>query len=379
MNHNSSYEQPFSSGNKHDLKKIWQRCHLDVTLLVLILFLTLFGLIILYSASNESQNVVVHQLLHFAFAFICLIIAAQIHPQRLMQLAPWLYGFSLALLLMVPVIGHSSQGAKRWIGTHSFQIQPSEFMKLAMPMMTAWVLDREKLPPNGRTIVTCLFTIAIPVLLIAKQPDLGTAIIIGMSGIFVLILSGINWKLIVSAIIGFIISCPILWHFLHDYQKKRILTLLDPSRDPLGSGYNIIQSKIAVGSGGVTGKGWLHGTQAHLAFLPTHTTDFIFAVNAEEFGLIGAILLITLLFSIFLRSILISIDAPTSFNRLLCGSLSCTFIMSGIINIGMVIGILPVVGIPLPLVSYGGSYLVTIFIGFGILMSSKTHKKLWSS
>ena len=343
------------------------------------MLLAVFGIIILYSACDQSKSVITHQLAHFLFAFGCLLIVAQIHPHRLMQLAPWFYAFSLTLLLLVPIIGHSSQGAKRWIGTHSFQIQPSEFMKLAMPMMTAWILDRERLPPNNSTILTCMITIAIPALLIAKQPDLGTAIIIGMSGIFVIILAGINWKTVAIALVAFIASCPILWHFLHTYQKQRILTLLDPSRDPLGSGYNIIQSKIAVGSGGVSGKGWLHGTQAHLAFLPTHTTDFIFAVNAEEFGLIGATLLIIILFLIFLRSVMISMDAPTSFSRLLCGSLSCTFVMSGIINIGMVIGVLPVVGIPLPLVSYGGSYLVTIFIGFGILMSAKTHKKLWSS
>ena len=361
----NSYEKRL----KEKLKKLrWNRIHIDPILLILLTTLACFGLGILYSACNQNPHILRSQAIHFITATICLIAIAQLSPNTLKNTSPWLYMLALALLCLVPVLGHTSQGAKRWLGIMSFHIQPSEIMKLAMPMMLAWILDHFHGKPKGRVLLYCLGALAVPVALIIKQPDLGTAIMISLSGVFVIVLAGIDWRYILYSTLGFILASPIAWHFLHDYQKTRILTLIDPQRDPLGSGYNIIQSKIAVGSGGLWGKGWLQGTQAHLAFLPTHTTDFI-----------GSICLLILLFTIVARCLNISILAQSHYTRLLTGSISYTFITSALINIGMVIGILPVVGIPLPLVSYGGSYLVTTFISFGIIMSVHTHKKLWSS
>jgi rod shape determining protein RodA len=252
-------------------------------------------------------------------------------------------------------------------------------MKLAMPMMLSWYLDDKTLPPTASVLLACSALLAIPVLLTAKQPDLGTAIIIAASGVFVILLSGISWRLIAGISTLAALSTPILWHFMHAYQKERVMTFLNPESDPLGSGYHIIQSKIAIGSGGLFGKGWLNGTQAHLKFLPEHTTDFIFAVGAEEFGFIGAVILILVFLGILSRCLYISSQAQSTFSRLLTGSLCLTFFISVFINIGMVAGILPVVGIPLPFISYGGTSLVSIMAGFGIIMSVQTHKKLLSS
>jgi rod shape determining protein RodA len=373
---NNSYEKRLQASMK---SMRWNNMHLDPLLLLLIISLSIFGMLVLYSAANEKTTIVNHQLMHFAFATICLIATAQVSPTRLKMITPWLYSLAFILILLVPIIGHSSQGAKRWIGGHSVYIQPSEIMKLAMPMMLAWILDEYQCPPTGKLLLSCLAVLLIPAILIAKQPDLGTAIVIALSGFFVLVLAGLNWKYMATMLITCLVASPLIWHFLHSYQKNRILTLINPESDPLGSGYNIIQSKIAVGSGGLFGKGWLHGTQSHLAFLPTHTTDFIFAVNAEELGFIGGVFLLLLLFTILLRCMYISNNAQSSYTRLLTGALSFTFMLSALINIGMVIGILPVVGIPLPLISYGGTYIVTTFISFGIIMSVQTHKKLWSS
>ena len=364
---------------KSILKLRWESIHLDPLLFFLILCLAGLGLMILYSASNASTHVVSHQVIHFLIATTCLIGVAQINPNRLKIITPYLYLLSLCLILLVPFIGHSSQGAKRWIGFHAFYIQPSEIMKLAMPMMLAWLMDEYHCPPSGKLLLTCFIVLLLPVAFIAKQPDLGTAIVIFISGLFVIILAGLNWKYFVGMIALAVATSPVAWHFMHAYQKNRILTLLNPQNDPLGTGYNIIQSEITVGSGGFWGKGWLRGTQTHLAFLPTHTTDFIFAVSAEEFGLFGCLLLILLLLTILWRCCVISIGAQTSFSRLLCAALSFTFISSALINIGMVIGILPVVGIPLSLISYGGTHMVTTCISFGMMMSVHTNKKLWSS
>jgi rod shape determining protein RodA len=365
---------------RHHLKKInWHKMNVDPILFSLLIILTLFGLLILYSACNQKSSVLINQVGHFILAFSCLLMVAQIPPNTLKIITPWLYGVALFLLLLVPVLGHSSQGAKRWLGLSSFHIQPSEIMKIAVPMMLAWIIEEKSSLPQLKTLFICLIVLIIPSLLIIKQPDLGTAILIISAGITAIILSGIRWRYLLSLLSIFILSLPLVWHFLHTYQKQRILNLLNPARDPLGSGYNIIQSKIAVGSGGFSGKGWLHGTQSHLAFLPTHTTDFIFAVNAEEFGFIGSLILLSLLLLIFIRCLFITFNSQSVFTRILAGALSSTFIISALINIGMVIGILPVVGIPLPLVSYGGSYLITNFIAFGILTSLHSHKKLWGS
>jgi rod shape determining protein RodA len=373
---NNSYERRLKAAMT-DLR--WNKMHLDPILLLFICALSIFGLFILYSASNQNIQTIKSQTYHFIFAATCLVLVAQISPRKLLALSPWLYSIGLILLMMVPIVGHTSQGAKRWVGFMSIYIQPSEIMKIAMPMMLAWVLDQYKSPPTSKILLACFTILIVPVALIIKQPDLGTAIIIAISGFTVIILAGISWKYLASFAALILALSPVIWHHLHAYQKNRILTLLNPENDPLGSGYNIIQSKIAVGSGGFLGKGWLNGTQSHLAFLPTHTTDFIFAVNAEELGFIGSVIVIFLLFLLLARCLYISYKAQSSYTRLLTGAISLTFITGGLINIGMVIGILPVVGIPLPLISYGGTYIVTTFIAFGIMMSVHTHKKLWPS
>ena len=357
----------------------WKLIHLDPPLLFSLVLLAIIGIFILYSASNESMPMVDKQLLRLGLSFVLLFLCAQIRPQRFFQWAPWLYGGSLALLLLVLVIGHVDMGARRWLGVGGFAFQPSELMKLALPMMLARYLSQQSLPPKFTSLVISLAILLAPTLLIAKEPDLGTAIIIACAGFSVLLFAGISWRLIASGFAALVASSPVIWHFMHGYQKQRVLTFLNPERNPLGAGYHIIQSKIAIGSGGIFGKGWLKGTQSHLSFLPAHATDFIFAVSGEELGLIGCSLIIIVFMLIFLRSLYISHKAQDNFARLLAGSLSLSFILSSFVNIGMVIGIIPVVGVPLPLISYGGSSMVITMIGFGMIMSIHTHRKLWSS
>lgn len=351
----------------------------DPMLLALLGALCLLGLVVLYSASNANWAVVGQQALRMTIGLIILLIFAYIPPEYYQRWAPWFFGMALLLLVMVLVVGHTSQGARRWLNLGFGRFQPSEFMKLAMPIMLAYFLGDKSLPPKGGALLAALAILAVPALLIAKQPDLGTAILVTMSGGFVIFLAGLSLRIILAALGLVVLSAPVLWHFLHQYQRNRILTLLNPERDPLGTGYHIIQSKIAIGSGGMLGKGYLHGTQSHLQFLPAHATDFIFAVVSEEFGLIGCVVIILVLCTILARCLYISIQAQNNFNRLLAGSLCLTFIFSSFINIGMVIGILPVVGVPLPLVSYGGSAILTTMASFGIIMSIQTHRKLWSS
>ncbi len=365
----------FSAKNRFKYSLI----HVDGWLLFGTVLLACVGLWVLYSASDQNGLMVLKQSGSMLAGLVGLFVFAQIPPERYRQWAPLLFGLGVLLLLMVLVIGHVGQGARRWIGFAGFRFQPSEIMKLAMPMMMSWILSEKPLPAPLRSIGLASLALLVPVLLTAKQPDLGTAIVIGISGLTVLIMAGIDWRLLLATLALGAISTPILWHFMHEYQKQRVLIFLNPERSPLGAGYNIIQSKIAIGSGGFTGKGWLHGTQSHLAFLPTHTTDFIFAVVGEELGFLGASLLLLLFLAITARCLYISSQAQTTFTRLLSGSLSVTFISSALINMGMVTGILPVVGVPLPLVSYGGSSIVTLLLGFGIMMSIQTHKKLWSS
>jgi rod shape determining protein RodA len=282
----------------------------------------------------------------------------------------------MGLLLAVLLIGEIGKGAQRWLDLGVFRFQPSEMMKLAVPMMVAWYLSDHPLPPSWRRLAVAALVILTPTLLIAKQPDLGTALLVASAGIFVLLFAGIPWRLVFSA--GALIAAcgPVLWHFMHDYQRQRVLTFLNPEKDPLGTGYHIIQSKIAIGSGGLYGKGWLNGTQSQLNFLPERSTDFIFAAYAEEFGLFGILLLLAVYLLVIMRGLLIAAQAQDTYTRLLAGSLVMTFFIYIFVNIGMVTGLLPVVGLPLPLVSYGGTSMVTLMAGFGILMSIHTHRKL---
>lgn len=357
----------------------WYKLHLDPFLFISLLLLAIVGLFILYSASNESGLTVAKQGYRLALSFGLMVLFAQVPPQNYKRWAPWLFGATFFLLLAVLVVGKVDLGARRWISLGFMRFQPSEIMTLAMPIMLAWFLNEKVLPPNGRAMIISGLLILAPALLIAKEPDLGTAIIVASAGFFVLLLAGIRWR--IMGVLGAIVVAlsPIIWHFMHAYQKDRVLTFLNPERDPLGSGYHIIQSKIAIGSGGFFGKGYMQGTQSHLSFLPAHTTDFIFAVSGEELGLIGCILILALFLIIFSRCLFISLQAQDNFTRLLAGSLGLTFIASAFINLGMVIGILPVVGVPLPLISYGGSSMIMLMINFGIIMSIHTHKRLWSS
>lgn len=357
----------------------WDALHIDPVLIICLLCLCAMGLFVLYSASNQDIHKVIGQGIRMGMGFIVMLGLAQIPPRRYHQWAPWLFAFGVLLLLVVLIIGKIGHGAQRWLVLGPMRFQPSEIMKLAMPMMIAWFLNDRPLPPDRRVLIICALLIFIPSALVAKQPDLGTGILIAMSGCFALFLAGLSYRLILGAIVLLSALMPFLFHFMHDYQRERVLTFLHPERDPLGTGYHIIQSKIAIGSGGALGKGWTHGTQSHLQFLPEHATDFIFAVSGEELGFIGSLIILGLFLLILSRLLYISSQAQSTFTRLLASSLSLTFVFCAFINIGMVIGILPVVGVPLPLVSYGGTSIITMMACFGIIMSIHTHKKLLSS
>ncbi len=352
--------------------------HLDGLLVLGLLALLSVSMVVLYSAGGENIQLSLRQAARMSIAFVILFFAAQIHPDRLRNLAYWAYGFGLLLLVAVLLFGDIGKGAQRWLDLGFMRFQPSEIMKIAVPLLVAAYLSERPLAPSFIRIVMALVIIAIPTVLIAKQPDLGTAILIASSGLVVIFLAGISWKLI----FGFIAVCasaaPVLWLNMHDYQQRRVLTFLNPETDPLGAGYHIIQSKIAIGSGGLNGRGWLQGTQSHLEFLPERSTDFIFAVIGEEFGLIGVVLLIMLYLLITARGLFIASQAQSSFGSLLAGSLAITFLVYVFVNIGMVTGLLPVVGVPLPLISYGGTSMVTLLAGFGILMSIHTHRRMMS-
>lgn len=353
--------------------------HLDWPLLGLLLTLIAFGMLILYSASNENMNMVFRQSMRLILATSIMLVFALIPPHKYKIWTPWIFGLGFGLLLAVMLMGKIGKGAQRWLDFGFFRFQPSEIMKLAIPLMVAYYLDKKPVPIDLKTLGFALLIIFMPALLIAKQPDLGTAIMVIFAGSSAVFLSGIRMKILGTICLLAAALAPILWRFMHDYQKQRILTLLNPEQDPLGGGYHIIQSKIAIGSGGAFGKGWLEGSQSHLNFLPEHATDFIFAVSGEEFGLVGSSILIVLFILISLRGLHIAKNAQTNFSRLLAASLAMTFFLSAFVNIGMVMGILPVVGIPLPLVSYGGTALVTFMASFGILMSISTHRILFNS
>lgn len=365
-----------SSGTQH--RTVWQLLHLDLPLLLGLLALSAFSLVILYSASHPHLHFSINRLIHIALAFITMFVFAQISPYLYQRWSPWLYTIGLMLLFIVLIMGHVSKGAQRWLNFGLFHIQPSEIMKLAVPMFLAWYYAHRSLPPSSKDLIITGSIIAIPTLLTAMQPDLGTALILTMGGLCILLFAGISWRLISSLMITGLISLPILWHVLHDYQKERILTFLNPERDPLGTGYHIIQSKIAIGSGGLLGKGWLQGSQVNLHFLPENKTDFIFAVCGEDFGLIGCLLLLGIYLFITGRCLYIASRAQDTYSRLLAGSLTLLFFLGMFINIGMVSGILPVVGLPLPLMSYGGSSMIATMACFGILMSIHHHRTLWN-
>ncbi|MCU7921346.1 MAG: rod shape-determining protein RodA [Candidatus Thiodiazotropha sp. (ex Dulcina madagascariensis)] len=350
--------------------------HIDLPLLSSLLLLAGIGLAILYSAGDKEMELLQKQLLRLGFGFMAMLALAQIHPDNIRRWSPWLYGIGILMLFAVILFGESGKGAQRWLGLGVIRFQPSEMFKLILPMLIAWFLAEHRLPPTpSRMVAAGLFTL-IPVLLIAKQPDLGTALLVGTGGAFALFLAGISWRLISATGLGMAALGPVAWYFMHEYQRQRVLTFLTPESDPLGTGYHIIQSKIAIGSGGISGKGWLNGTQSHLEFLPERHTDFIFAVISEEFGLVGIMALLSLYLFIIMRGLYIATQAQDTFGRILAGSLSLVFFVYLFVNAGMVTGLLPVVGVPLPLISYGGTSLVTILASFGMLMSIHTHKKL---
>ncbi len=350
--------------------------HLDAPLLICLLALSVVSLFVLYSASGQNIDIVWRQVVRLGVAFSIMLALAQITPATLKRWTPWFFGLGIGLLLAVLFFGETGKGAQRWLELGLFRFQPSEMMKLAVPMMVAWYLSDHPLPPTAKRLLIACLMIIIPTLLIAKQPDLGTALLIAGAGIFVLLFAGISWRLIFASATVLAASAPILWHFMRDYQRQRVLTFLNPEQSPLGAGYHIIQSKIAIGSGGLYGKGWLNGTQSQLNFLPERSTDFIFAAYAEEFGLFGILALLAVYLLIIMRGLLIASQAQDTYTRLLGGGLVMTFFIYIFVNIGMVTGLLPVVGVPLPLISYGGTSMVTLMAGFGILMSIHTHRKL---
>ncbi len=358
-----------------DMARILRRLHIDGPLLGGLLLISGFGLVVLYSAVGGNMDLWISQCVRLGIALVALLAVAQLPPDLLRRWSPWGYLLGLTLLSLVLLLGEVGQGAQRWLDL-GVRFQPSEIMKIAVPMMAAWVLHDRPLPPRGLQLLVIGALIAVPALMIGMQPDLGTALLIAAAGFLVLVLAGLSMRLMLALGVLSIPGAMVLWHFMQDYQRQRVLTLLDPEADPLGAGYNIIQSKIAIGSGGLFGKGWTNGSQAQLEFLPERDTDFIFAVMGEELGLLGALSLLGLYVFVVGRGLYIAIQARDSYSRLLAGSISLTFFVYVFVNTAMVTGLVPVVGVPLPLVSFGGTSMVTLMAGFGILMSIHTHKKL---
>lgn len=356
----------------------FEKIHIDGALLSALLALIIYGLIVLRSAGNPGLDFVIKQAINMLGALTLMVIVAQVEVRFWRRMAPWIYAGAIVLLILVLLVGSGAKGARRWLNVFGLvRFQPSELLKLGMPLMVAYYLSHQQLPPRIKQVAITAIIILIPTALIFLQPDLGTALLILASGFFVLLFAGLHWAWYVTGMASVGIIAPLMWFFaMHDYQKNRILTFLDPERDPLGTGWNIIQSKTAIGSGGFWGKGWFHGTQSHLDFLPEHHTDFIIAVLAEEFGFWGVLLLLLIYMTIVARGLYIAAQAPDIFARLLAATLSLTFFIYVFINMGMVSGLLPVVGVPLPLMSYGGTSAITILVSFGILMSISTHKKL---
>jgi rod shape determining protein RodA len=359
-------------------RSIWQRMNIDVTMLLLLLLLCAGGLFILYSASGQNMGMVYRQMVYLGLGFFIMLVIAQVDPRWFQMIAPWMYCAGIIALILVLLVGVGAKGAQRWLSVFGiFRFQPSEMMKLITPMMVAWYLSSRLLPPRLKVIVVVLMLALLPALLIFKQPDLGTALLIAAAGLLVLLFAGLSSKWIAIAVVTLLAVAPIMWYgVMHDYQKQRVLTFLDPETDPLGSGWNIIQSKTAIGSGGLEGKGWMQGTQSQLEFLPERHTDFIIAVYAEEQGLIGILILLMLYMFIVMRGIYMSSCGRDTFARLFAGALIITFFIYVFVNIGMVSGILPVVGVPLPLISYGGTSIVTLMAAFGVIMSVYMHRRI---
>ena len=358
-----------------DFSRLMRKLHLDGPLLWGLLLISGFGLFVLYSAVDESNRLLLNQVVRLSVAFAAMLVVAQMPPDFLRRWTPWGYLAGLVLLVLVLTKGDVGQGARRWLDL-GIRFQPSEAMKLGVPMMAAWFLHDRQMPPRLGQLLVIAVMIVVPTLLIARQPDLGTALLIAASGVIVMVLAGMSFRLMAGLGILAIPGAMMLWNFMKDYQKQRVLTLLDPDSDPLGAGYNIIQSKIAIGSGGLFGKGWTNGSQAHLEFLPERDTDFIFAVLGEEFGLLGVLTLLALYVFVIGRGLYIAVQAQGTYSRLLAGSISLTFLVYVFVNTAMVTGLIPVVGVPLPLVSFGGTSMVTLMAGFGILMSIHSHRKL---
>lgn len=357
---------------------LWYRIHTDPVILVSTIVLSLAGLTILYSASGQDMGLVIRQSVHLSIAIFIMLAVAQISPSTLSRWAPAFYFLGLVLLASVLLKGASGGGAKRWLDFGFFRFQPSELMKILVPLIVARFFMERSVPPSAGQISMSLVFLLLPTLLIARQPDLGTAMLVFMAGFYAIFFTGVSWRLLGSAGVIMLGSAPLLWLFMHDYQRRRVLTLLDPDTDPLGAGYHAIQSKIAVGSGGIYGKGWLNGTQSNLEFLPERNTDFIFAVFCEEFGFVGVLSMLLVYGIIIGRGFYIAANAQSLFGKILAGALTLTFFTYVFVNMGMVIGRLPIVGIPLPLISYGGTSLVSLFVGFGMLMSIHTHRTLLS-
>jgi rod shape determining protein RodA len=353
----------------------FRRLRIDAPLLGGILLICALGLVVLYSAVGESMRLWTNQVIRLGVALVAMFIAAQMSPDFLRRWTPWGFLGGTVLLVLVLTTGEVRQGAQRWLDL-GIRFQPSEIMKLAVPMMAAWYLHDRQMPPRAGQLLLLAVMILIPTLLIARQPDLGTALLIAASGFIVIVLAGLPIRVMLGLAVLSVPGAMVLWNFMQDYQKQRVLTLLDPDSDPLGAGYNIIQSKIAIGSGGLFGKGWTNGSQAQLEYLPERDTDFIFAVMGEELGLLGVLALLCLYVFVIGRGLYIAMQAPDTYSRLLAGSISLTFFVYVFVNTAMVTGLVPVVGVPLPLVSFGGTSMVTLLAGFGILMSIHSHRKL---
>jgi rod shape determining protein RodA len=356
--------------------RLLEALHIDGPLLLAVLAVCVAGLVVLFSAAGEDVGVFLRQAARVGLALGVLLVVAQVPPRVLRAASPWLYAVGVLLLVAVALVGDVAMGAQRWLDLGVVRFQPSEIMKIAVPLACAWLVHDRPLPPDFRTLVALAVAILVPVLLIAEQPDLGTSLLVAAGGGLVVLLAGLQFRYILG--IGALLAgaVPVLWHFLHDYQRQRVLTFLNPQDDPLGAGYHTIQSQIAIGSGGLFGKGYMNGSQAQLEFLPERSTDFIFAVIGEEWGLVGLGVLMALYLLVIARGLYIAAQAQDTFSRLVAGSLTLTFAVYVFVNSGMVAGLLPVVGVPLPLVSYGGTSMVTLMAGFGILMSIHSRRKL---
>lgn len=364
------FQSPSVIGN------LLRKLHIDIPLFLGLVLICGMSFVILFSAGGQDTALLMRHASRMGLAMGLMIALAHVNPRRLQWFSVAFFSVCVLLLLAVMVMGQTSMGAQRWLNLGIFRFQPSEFTKISTPMMIAWYLSEHTLPPKPKHIAIAAALLVIPVLLIAKQPDLGTSLLVASSGAAVLFFAGLSWWFMLGAVVILASLTPVLWHFMREYQRNRVLTFINPEADPMGKGYHIIQSKIAIGSGGVNGKGWLGSTQAKLDFLPESSTDFIFAVYAEEFGLFGCVGLLLLYLLVISRCFYIAVQAQDTYCRLLAGSLAFTFFVYVFVNIGMVIGILPVVGVPLPLISYGGTSMVTLMAGFGILMSIHTHRKL---